>query len=133
MKLDHIAIAVENLEASIEIYESLGLEFADEREIVASEKVKTAFAGIGGDAHLELLEPTDENSSIAKFIDKKGAGIHHICFRVDNLKEKQIELEKKNMKFIFGEARAGANSCLVNFIHPKSTGGVLIELSEKIK
>lgn len=133
MVLDHIAIAVKNLEQSVEVYENLGLKFDDRREIVASEKVKTAFAPIDVNGHLELLEPTDTESSIYKFIEKKGPGIHHMCYRVDDIKAKQAELEKLNMKFIYPEPKKGANNCLVNFIHPKSTGGVLIELSESIK
>lgn len=133
MTLDHIAIAVKNLEESIKIYENLGLTFDARREVVASEKVKTAFAPIDTHGHLELLEPTDTTSAIFQFMEKRGPGIHHMCFRVDDVKAKQAELEKQNMKFIYPEPKEGANNCLVNFIHPKSTGGVLIELSEKRK
>ena len=71
--------------------------------------------------------------AIFQFMEKRGPGIHHMCYRVDDVKAKQTELEKQNMKFIYPEAKKGANNCLVNFIHPKSAGGVLIEISEKIK
>jgi methylmalonyl-CoA/ethylmalonyl-CoA epimerase len=77
--LDHIAIAVTNLEESVKVYQALGLNFSDEREIVESQKVKTAFAPIDVNGHIELLEPTDQSSAIQKFIDKKGPGIHHMC------------------------------------------------------
>lgn len=132
MILDHIAIAVNDLEESVNVYQAMGLVFDTQREVVESEKVTTAFASIDKNAHLELLEPTDPTSAIAKFIAKKGPGIHHLSFRVKNIKDKQLELEKLNMKFIYPEAKKGANNCLVNFIHPKSTGGVLIEISEKL-
>jgi methylmalonyl-CoA/ethylmalonyl-CoA epimerase len=130
--LDHIAIAVTNLEESVKVYQALGLNFSDEREIVESQKVKTAFAPIDVNGHIELLEPTDQSSAIQKFIDKKGPGIHHMCYRVKDVKAKQKELTDKGFVFIYPEATIGAGNCLVNFIHPKSTGGVLIEISEKL-
>ena len=130
--LDHIAIATENLESTVELYTSLGLVFDSKREIVEEQKVKTAFAAIDAKAHIELLEPTSEDSAIHKFIQKKGPGIHHLCFRVEDVKAKQKELEEKGMKFIYPEPVKGANNCLVNFIHPKSMNGVLTEISEKL-
>lgn len=131
--LDHIAIAVENLEESVQLYSKLGLEFSDKREVVESQKVKTAFCSIDQNAHIELLEPTSSESNIQKFIDKKGPGIHHLCFSVPDVISKQTELEKQGMKFIYEKPFEGANNCLVNFIHPKSMNGVLVELSQKIK
>lgn len=131
--LDHIAIAVEDLEKSVSLYSQLGLKFDDKREVVESQKVKTAFCHVDENSHIELLEPTDSSSNIQKFIDKKGAGIHHLCFRVRSVLKKQEILEAQGFKFIYKEPFAGANNCLVNFIHPKSMGGVLIEISEKIK
>lgn len=127
--LDHIAIAVLDLEQSVQTYTALGLTFSADREVVASQKVKTAFAPIDQNGHIELLCPTESDSSIQKFIDKKGPGIHHICFRVSDVKAKQGELEQKGFTFIYPEPTVGAGNCLVNFIHPKSTGGVLIEIS----
>ena len=130
--LDHIAIAVTDLEASVKTYEALGLNFADEREVVEEQKVKTAFAPIDENGHIELLEPTEEDSNIGKFIQKKGPGIHHMCFKVSDVVKKTNELTEKGFKFIYNEPQKGAGNCLVNFIHPKSTGGVLIEISQKL-
>ena len=129
--LDHVAIAVSNLENAIKVYEAIGLQFDSKREIVESQKVKTAFAHIDENAHIELLEPTDESSTIHQFIQKKGEGIHHLSFKVKDVFKKQKELEEKGMKFIYPAPTAGANNMMVNFIHPKSTGGVLIEISSK--
>lgn len=131
--LDHVAIAVENLEKSVKMYSALGLNFASEREVVESQKVKTAFAPIDQNAHVELLEPTSSDSAIAKYLEKKGPGIHHLCFKVEDVKVKQQQLESEGFKFIYAEPTVGAGNCLVNFIHPKSTGGVLIEISQKLK
>jgi len=131
--LDHIAIAVNNLEESVKTYEALGLKFADEREVVEEQKVKTAFAPIDSNGHIELLEPTSEESNIAKYILKKGPGIHHLCFRVEDVIAKTNELSEKGFKFIYNEPQVGAGNCLVNFIHPKSCGGVLIEISQKME
>lgn len=131
--LDHIAIAVSDLEESVKTYEALGLKFASEREVVEEQKVKTAFAAIDQNGHIELLEPTEDDSNIAKFIQKKGPGIHHICFKVPDVINKTNELTEKGFKFIYDEPQKGAGNCLVNFIHPKSTGGVLIEISQKLE
>lgn len=129
--LDHIAIAVKSIDATEKIYKDLGLTFAPEREIVEDQKVKTAFANIDVNAHIELLEPTDPDSTIQKFLDTKGEGIHHICFKVKDLVSKTNELTAKGYRFIYPTPRVGAGGCLVNFMHPKSTGGVLIELSQR--
>ena len=131
--LDHVAIAVEDIEKSVALYEAIGLKFDEHREIVESQKVKTAFCPIDSKANIELLETTDENGPIAKFIKKNGPGIHHMCFRVPNVEAKQRELEEKGVKFIYEKAFVGAHECLVNFIHPKSMGGVLIEISQKMQ
>jgi methylmalonyl-CoA/ethylmalonyl-CoA epimerase len=131
--LDHIAIAVKDIEASVKTYEALGLKFSEQREIVAEQKVKTAFAPIDENGHIELLEATSEDSSIHKYIEKKGPGIHHICFRVKDVKLKHQELKEKGFKFIYEKPQKGAGNCLVNFIHPKSSGGVLIEISQKME
>lgn len=129
--LDHIAIAVKSIDVSEKFYKDLGLTFAPEREIVIDQKVKTAFANIDVNAHIELLEPTDPESTIQKFIDTKGEGIHHICFKVKDVVAKTNELTAKGYRFIYPAPRLGAGGCLVNFMHPKSTGGVLIELSQR--
>jgi methylmalonyl-CoA/ethylmalonyl-CoA epimerase len=129
--LDHIAIAVKNIESTKKIYQDFGLKFSDEIEEVKEQKVLTAFAQIDKNAHIELLEPTSNESTIHKFIESKGEGIHHLCFKVPDVKSKTNELSAKGYKFIYPEPRIGAGGCLVNFIHPKSTGGILIEISQR--
>lgn len=129
--LDHIAIAVKSISQSKQIYEDLGLTFSSDIEEVKEQKVLTAFASIDQNAHIELLEPTCHESTIHKFIEIKGEGIHHLCFKVNDVEEKTKELTQKGYKFIYPSSRVGAGGCLVNFIHPKSTGGVLIELSQR--
>ncbi len=129
--LDHIAIAVKNIDAAKKIWEDLGLTFASELEEVEDQQVKTAFAHVDVNAHIELLEPTSTSSAIHKFIEQKGEGIHHLCFKVPDVKKKTEELTSKGYRFIYPEPRIGAGGCLVNFMHPKSTGGVLIELSQR--
>ena len=130
--LDHVALAVTDLDKAQGIYEALGLVFNQHREEVKSEKVITAFASIDEHAHLELLKSTDDDGPIAKFIQKKGEGIHHLCFRVSDIVGKQQELSEQGFKFVYQAPVKGANNCLVNFIHPKSANGVLIELSQKL-
>jgi len=129
--LDHIAIAVKSISQAKKVYEDLGFVFATDIEEVKEQKVLTAFANIDQNGHIELLEPTSEESAIHKFIVSKGEGIHHICFRVKDVKAKSEELILKGYKFIYPEPRMGAGGCLVNFMHPKSTGGVLIEISQR--
>lgn len=129
--LDHIAIAVKDIAVAKKIYEDLGMTFAAEMEEVKDQKVLTAFANIDVNAHIELLQPTSTESTIHKFIESKGEGIHHLCFKVPDVKKKTQELTTQGYKFIYPEPRIGAGGCLVNFMHPKSTGGVLIELSQR--
>ncbi len=129
--LDHIAIAVKSIDTSKKFWEDMGLSFSPELEIVEDQKVKTAFAHVDVNAHIELLEPTSTESTIHKFIEQKGEGIHHLCFKVPDVKKKTEELTALGYRFIYPEPRIGAGGCLVNFMHPKSTGGVLIELSQR--
>jgi methylmalonyl-CoA/ethylmalonyl-CoA epimerase len=129
--LDHIAIAVRSINQSKKIWEDMGLTFSTEVEEVQEQKVLTAFASIDVNAHIELLEPTSTESTIHKFLESKGEGIHHLCFKVPDVQMKTLELIQKGYKFIYPEPKLGAGGCLVNFMHPKSTGGVLIELSQK--
>lgn len=131
--LDHIAIAVNDLDKAEKIYTDLGLVFGDKREIVADQYVETSFAAVDEKAHIELLKPVNRQGPIQKFLDSKGEGLHHLCFRVKSVKDKSEELLEKGYRLIYEEARIGAGNCLVNFIHPKSTGGVLIEISESLK
>jgi len=131
--LDHIAIAVKSISVSKKIYQDFGLHFSPLIEEVKEQKVLTAFAQIDENAHIELLEPTSDDSTIHKFIESKGEGVHHLCFKVSDVKTKTSELTQKGYKFIYSEPRVGAGGCLVNFIHPKSTGGVLIEISQRLQ
>jgi methylmalonyl-CoA/ethylmalonyl-CoA epimerase len=129
--LDHIAIAVKSISQARKIYEDMGLVFSGALEEVKEQKVLTAFCQIDHNAHIELLEPTSGESTIQKFIESKGEGIHHLCFKVPDVVKKTDELSAKGYKFIYSQPRIGAGGCLVNFIHPKSAGGVLIELSQR--
>jgi len=126
-KLDHIGIAVKSLDAA-RIYEALGLTI-DHVETVESQKVKTAFLSVG-DAHIELLEPTGPDSTVAKFIEKRGEGIHHICLRVDDIETHLARLQAQGFRLINEAPVPGAHGCRVAFLHPAAGNGVLIELSE---
>ena len=126
--LDHIGIALTSLDRAA-IYKSLGLEI-DHVETVESQKVRTAFLPVG-DANLELLEPTAPDSPIAKFIEKRGEGIHHLCFRVENIDAHLEKLKAEGYRLINESAVPGAHGCRVAFLHPAAGNGVLIELSEK--
>jgi len=132
-RLNHVAIATKSLSQTKGFYESLGLNFSKNEEIVESQNVKTAFASIDEFAHLELLESTSEEGPIARFIEKKGEGLHHLCFEVKNLEGKIEELKLKGVRFLTDKSFIGANNCRVIFIHPKSAFGVLVELSESEK
>jgi len=129
-KLDHIGIAVRSLDAA-KIYESLGLK-VDHVETVDAQKVRTAFLSVG-DSSLELLEPTSDDSPIAKFIEKRGEGIHHICLRVDDIEAQLAKLKAEGYRLVNESPVPGAHGCRVAFLHPSAGNGVLIELSEKIK
>jgi methylmalonyl-CoA/ethylmalonyl-CoA epimerase len=130
--LDHVAVAVSDLEVAVQTWEKIGLHFDDKREVVKDQSVVTAFAHLDVNAHLELLMPLDGQGPIQKYIEKKGQGIHHLCFRVKDVKKKAKELKDLGFQLIYEEERIGANNCLVNFIHPASTGGVLVEISQKM-
>jgi methylmalonyl-CoA epimerase len=130
--LDHVAIAVANLDRAQKVYEDLGLTFAPEREVVESQKVTTAFAHIDEHAHIELVCPLNGEGPIQKFIEKNGEGIHHMCFKVPDVEKKCAEMKAQGYMFTHEKPFLGANNCLVNFIHPKSTGGVLIEISQTL-
>ena len=128
-KLDHIGIAVKSIDAAKAIYEDLGLE-VEHVETVDTQKVRTVFLSVG-DANLELLEPSDPDSTIAKYIEKRGEGIHHICLRVDDLEEQLARLQERGYRLINEAPVPGAHGCRVAFLHPAAGNGVLIELSEK--
>lgn len=128
-RLDHIGIAVKSLDAATGIYAALGLTI-EHTETVETQRVKTAFLSVG-DANLELLEPTSPDSPIAKFIEKRGEGIHHICLRVDDIEAHLERLKAAGYRLINEAPVPGAHGCRVAFLHPSAGNGVLIELSEK--
>jgi methylmalonyl-CoA epimerase len=130
-RLDHIGIAVKSLDAAKKIYEALGMKI-DHVEEVKTQGVKTAFLS-AGDSNLELLEPLSPESTVAKFIEKRGEGIHHICMRVDNIEEHLAHLKSQGYRLINEAPVPGAHGCRVAFLHPSAGNGVLIELSEKIE
>lgn len=127
--IEHIGIAVKSIEACLPYYEKvLGLPCYAVEE-VADQKVKTAFFMVG-QTKIELLEATSEDSTIAKFIEKKGEGVHHIAFAVENLAEALAEVEKQGIQLIDKQPRKGAEGLNIAFLHPKSTCSVLTELCE---
>jgi methylmalonyl-CoA epimerase len=128
-RLDHIGIAVRSIEGAA-VYKALGLA-VDHIETVETQGVKTAFLSVG-DSNLELLEPLSAESSVAKFIEKRGEGIHHICLRVDNIEEHLARLKSEGFRLINEAPVPGAHGCRVAFLHPAAGNGVLIELSEKV-
>ena len=130
-KIEHIGIAVSNLESASIIYEKLFGAPAYKQEEVASEGVKTAFFRLGPNK-IELLEATNPESSIAKFIAKKGEGIHHIAFDVEDIMAEIDRLKKEGFVVLNEVPKKGADNKLVAFLHPKTTNGVLIELCQKI-
>lgn len=127
--LDHIGVAVESLEKGKTFYEALGLG-PMHVEDVPSEKVKVGFFELANDARIELLEPTSSDSPIAKFLANRGPGVQQVCLKVNDIRLAIAQLKAKGMQMINEEPRQGAGGCLVAFVHPKSTGGVLLELSQ---
>ena len=130
-KIEHIGIAVKDLEISNKVFESLFGEPHYKTELVESEHVITSFFRSGPNK-IELLQATDSKSPIAKFIEKSGEGIHHIAFAVDDIEKEIIRLKKRGFNLINETPKKGADNKLVAFLHPKSTNGVLIELCQEI-
>ncbi|GHT39835.1 methylmalonyl-CoA epimerase [Bacteroidia bacterium] len=127
--IEHLGIAVKSITESLPYYEQvLGLKCYNIEE-VADQKVKTAFFKVG-QTKIELLEPTSEESTIAKFIENRGEGIHHIAFAVPDVAEALAEVEPKGVRLIDKAPRGGAEGLKIAFLHPKSTGGVLTELCQ---
>ncbi|MCG6981276.1 MAG: methylmalonyl-CoA epimerase [Deltaproteobacteria bacterium] len=130
LKIDHLGIAVNSIEEAKRLFHDiLGLTF-EGSETVQEQKVTTAFFPVG-DSEVELLESTAPDGPIAKYLEKRGEGIQHIAFRVDNLEEALTELKDKGIRLIDEKPRQGAGGAKIAFLHPKSTHGVLIELSER--
>jgi len=130
LKVEHIGVAVKNNDAAKKLFgDILGLHYT-KSETVAEQKVNTTFFEVG-ETHVELLEATSSDSTIAKYIEKKGEGIQHIAFLVENIEESLEELKAGGVQLIDEKPRRGAGGAKVAFLHPKSTFGVLIELCEK--
>lgn len=130
LKVDHIGIAVNNLEETLKFYtEVLGLS-CQGTEVVEEQKVRVAFLPVG-DTEVELLESTDPEGPIARFIEKNGEGVQHIAFRVDNIEEAIAHMQEKGMKMIDEKPRYGAGGAKIAFVHPKGTSRVLVELSQR--
>ncbi|MBK7869421.1 MAG: methylmalonyl-CoA epimerase [Saprospiraceae bacterium] len=131
LRLEHIGIAVKDLEASNELFSKLLGKNYYKMEEVASEHVKTSFFQ-NGEAKIELLEATSPDSAIAKYIEKRGEGIHHIAFEVDDIYKEMQRLVSEGFQLLTPEPKRGADNKLVCFFHPKSTNGVLVELCQTI-
>jgi methylmalonyl-CoA/ethylmalonyl-CoA epimerase len=127
-KIDHIGIAVVSIDEAVAVYRALGLE-EKHREEVPAQKVVTAFLP-AGEGRIELLEPTSEDSPVAKFIKKRGPGIHHICFAVRDIDGTVADLSRRGFRLINSVPAPGADGKRIVFLHPDSGHGVLIELSE---
>lgn len=126
--IDHLGIAVKSLAAAKGIYEKLGLQVSPE-ETVEAEQVRLAMVPVG-ESRLELLEPTAETSTIAKFIAKRGEGLHHVCMRVPDLRAAVEKLKRDGVRLVSDEIKIGAGGHRYVFVHPASAGGVLLELVE---
>jgi methylmalonyl-CoA/ethylmalonyl-CoA epimerase len=132
LKIEHIGIAVKNLETSNELFSKLFGKQPYKMEKVESENVATSFFMIG-ENKIELLEATDPTSAIAKFIEKKGEGIHHIAFEVSDIYVEMKRLQAEGFTLLNEQPKKGADNKLICFLHPKETNGVLIELCQEIK
>ncbi len=132
MKINHLGIATKGIEEALKFWEdSLGLENVH-TEIVEDQKVRVAMLPIG-ESRIELLEPTSEDSPISKFIEKRGGGIHHIAVEVEDIAAALERLKSQGARLIDESPRIGAEGCLVAFVHPVATGGVLLELVQETK
>lgn len=127
-KIDHLGIAVRSIEEGRKIYEAMGLR-VEHVEEVPDEGVRVAFIPCG-ESNIELLEPTSPDSPVARFLEKRGPGIHHVCMASDALLEDDARLREQGFQVLRPEPTRGAGGCWVQFVHPKSTGGVLLELSQ---
>jgi methylmalonyl-CoA/ethylmalonyl-CoA epimerase len=132
IRIEHIGIAVKDITASNELFKKLFNEAAYKMETVTSESVATSFFKVGPNK-IELLEATDPNSPIAKFIEKRGEGIHHIAFEVEDIQSEMKRLQEEGFVLLNAEPKKGADNKLVCFLHPKGTNGVLIELCQEIR
>ena len=129
MKIDHIGIAVKNLQDALNQYEKILDKPTVQIEEVPSEKVRVAMIAVG-ETRIELLEPLSEDSTIAKFITERGEGVHHIALRVEDIKSSIAKLSEAGLRVVYPEPRPGSHGKTITFLHPKSTKGVLIELCQ---
>lgn len=130
MKISHLGIATKGIDEALKFWQdALGLENVH-TETVEEQKVRVAMLPIG-ETNVELLEPTAEDSPIQKFLDKRGGGIHHIAVEVENIEESLAKLKAEGARLIDEKPRVGAGNCLIAFVHPATTGGVLLELVQK--
>lgn len=127
--IDHIGVAVRSIEEKLPLYRALGIE-PGEGEEVPGQKVRVRFLPVEG-TRIELLEPTGDGSPIATFITRRGEGLHHLCFQVDDIRATMRRLEAEGLHLLSREPVAGAHGSLVCFVHPRSGGGVLIELVQQ--
>jgi methylmalonyl-CoA/ethylmalonyl-CoA epimerase len=130
LKIDHIGVAVSSIDEALDIYRALGLT-ERHREEVPTQRVRTAFLP-AGESSIELLEPTADDSPVAKFLGKRGPGVHHVCFAVDDIDQALDDLAGRGFRLLNREAVPGANGKRVAFLHPEAGHGVLIELSESV-
>jgi methylmalonyl-CoA/ethylmalonyl-CoA epimerase len=130
-KIEHIGIAVKNFEVSVPLYEKMLNTTCYKQELVASEKVNTAFFKVG-DSKIELLCSTDTEGVIARYIDKKGEGIHHIAYEVEDIYAEMARMQTEGFTLLQEAPKIGADNKWVCFLHPKDTGGVLVELCQEI-
>ena len=129
--MDHIGIAVKNLDESISVYrDTLGFKI-EGVHVLKERQLKVAFVSAGGETRIELLEPLDRESSVAKFLETRGEGIHHTAVRVKGIDRMLEDLKAKGVRLVDEKPRAGAEGARIAFVHPKSTHGVLLELVEK--
>ena len=129
MKIDHLGIAVNSIDAARAFYEALGLNFAHE-ETVEHEQVRTAMIPIG-ESRIELLEPTSENSTVGRFLKKRGEGLHHVALHVDDIIATLDALKSKGVRLVSEQVQVGAGGHLYFFVHPSSAGGVLLEICQE--
>ncbi len=129
-KIDHLGIAVKDLAEAVRAYEALGFA-VEARHDVPTEKVRTAFLPVG-ESHLELLEPTDPSSVIARFLEKR-SGLHHVCVLVEDIDAALAELKARGVPVLDETPRIGAGGCRVAFVHPRGAAGVLLELKESAR
>ena len=129
MKFDHVAVAVKNIDQALTVYTALG-DFGVRRTEVPSQKVRIALLKVG-DVNIELLEPSSEDSNVAKFLRERGEGLHHIAFAVEDIEQSMRDLGAKGFHFLYEKPADGKFGSRVNFIHPKDTGRVLMEITQE--